>query len=145
MKRIILGVLLALALSSTFVSLPTSAHAAVPPRLKELAKQMRCKWGEEGMLSGGGNGVGWHCIVKNRLGRQEFYIMKHNNYQRALDYWRDWTASYSEDDEPGYFARKGKIIIVSQGNGVGGDWGYSYKWANYAAKKVDGKVVAGYH
>ena len=71
--------------------------------------------------------------------------MKHDNYARALDFWRDWTAAAGEDSEPGYFARKAKVIIVSQGNGVDGDWGYSHEWADYAAEKVSGRVVAGYH
>lgn len=96
MKRTIFGILLALSLTAALVSPPATAAEAVPAVLKKLAEQMKCKWGEEDMLSGGGEGVGWHCIVKNRSGRQEFYIMKHDNYARALDFWRDWTAAAGE-------------------------------------------------
>jgi hypothetical protein len=147
MKQLIVMVLGVLMLSAPLTPASASVSAApTPPYLKELAKQMRCKYGEPDALSGAGRGTeGWHCVVgAGSRNRVEYYIMRPGNVERALDFYRDWVSctTYDYEDEPcepGYIARKGRVLIVDQANDP-----YEYEAAEYAARKTGGRIVAGY-
>lgn len=116
-----------------------------PPVTRALAKRMRCKYPEETSLAGGGANSGVKCRVLSSRGRQTFYVMKYRDTTRAIDFWRDWTEAYDEEDEPGYIARKGQILIIPMGGGSGeDDPSYTKKWASYAVDKLDGRLVPGY-
>jgi len=146
MKKRLLALVVAVALSLglTTVSGAPAEAAATPPILKQLAKRMKCKWGERDTLVGGGKSVGWHCVVRNKRFRTEYYLMKPKNFSRALDHWREWISDTSYDDtppQPGYIARKGRILIVAQGGTYDS---YSYEYAKYAARRTGGSVVEGY-
>jgi hypothetical protein len=88
---------------------------------------------------GGGANSGVSCVVKNAAGRQEFYILKYSDIERAVDFWRDWISSGN------YVTRRRHVMIISQGGGSGADESsYTYRWAKYAANHVDGRLVGGY-
>ena len=116
------------------------AEAAVPAVTVTYAQQMHCKWREQTSMVVGGANDGVKCVVKNSYGRQDFYILKYRNIDRAVDAWKSLMG------HDGYQTRKGHVLIISQGdNGRHGDWGYSLKWANYAARHVAGShIIRGY-
>lgn len=124
---------------------PASADEPAPPITKAYAKQMKCRYPEATSVAGGGPNRGVDCRVIVASGRQDFWVLKYKDFARGLDYWRQWTEQYDVQHDPGYIARKGKILIIPTGGGSGeDDDNYSLKWATYAAKKLGGSVVPGY-
>lgn len=146
MKKLLVGLTLALAGSLLAVpATPAAAAAPMPAVTKEYARKMKCRYPERSSLAGGGPNTGVECRVISRRGRQTFYILRYRNTTRAMDFWRDWLKPWSEGDAPRYIARKGRIFIIPMagGSGVDND-AYTKKWASYAARKLDGRIVAGY-
>ena len=149
MKRLISGFIGSALAATSLVALvdaPASATTATP-YLKSLAKQMRCKYGEADALASDARVAhGWNCVVHpGSSGRREYYLMTYRNTSQALDEWRDWlsctTYDYdTEPCEPGNMARKAGVLIIDQSNGGS----YKFEAAAYAARKVGGRVVAGY-
>ena len=138
MKQRNAGVVL-LSLLVLLLGWSATAGAAVPAITTTYAKQMHCKWPEESSFAIGGPNSGVQCVVKNSVGRQEFYVLKYRNIARATDAWRDWIG------RDGYIVRRAHVFVISQGNnGRHGDWGYSLKWAKYAANHMGGRIIHGY-
>lgn len=143
-KRILTAALLAVIVS--LVAVPSATANVLndkpaPAVTKKYAEKMDCKWGEATSMASGGPNRGIGCIVRNRNGRAEFNIIRYENIDRALDYWRDWLSWDSEysDGPSAYFVRKGNVIITEQGHDP-----YSLEWSKYAAQRVDGRLLSGY-
>lgn len=127
----------------------SAAHAGYPPTpyIKKLAKQMKCKYGTSDALATDAKVThAWNCVVApGTASRREYYLMTYKNTARALDEWRDYLSctTYDWDEEPctpGYFARRGDVLIIDQAPGDS----YTKQFASYAAGKTGGRVVAGY-
>jgi hypothetical protein len=148
LKRVLGAVLGTILISASLLSVTAGtaqASTPVPPVTKKLAKQMSCKYPHKQGLAGGGQNIGVLCRVKNSKGRQNIYVLKYKNLDRAIDFWREWTEAWDEEDEPGCIARKGKILIIPMGGGSGvDDNAYTPKWCKYAANRTDGRVIYGY-
>src|SRR5262245_54394778 len=127
--KIALVVVAALTTLGLTLGLAGTANAQQPPgKTVRYAKQMRCYYINPNSVMSDSPNSGVSCVVKNRMGRQEFYVVQYQNIKRGVEFWKDWIG------RDGYVVRKGDTMIISQGNnGVGGDWGYSYEWADYAA------------
>lgn len=134
MRRAVAAMLLGLLVS--MVGPAPDAHAAAPRVAKAYAHKLHCKHIQPNSMVGPANS-GVSCKANNGHGKQLFYVLKYRNPKRAVRWWKDWITD-------GYFTRKGPVLVIAQGNnGRGGDWGYRLKWAQYAADRIDGQVIAG--
>lgn len=115
------------------------ANAAEPPPItKKYARMMDCKWPEKVSVAGGGRNLGVECVIRKRTARVEMYVLKYRNIERAVDFWRDWTSN-EYGGERGCIARKGRVLAVVQSPDP-----YSCKWSQYAANRIDGRLIRGY-
>lgn len=145
MKKVVAALLLSLGLVMATASFaPANAHTATP-YIKKLAKKMRCKYGtSEALATDARVKKSWHCVVgAGTKNRREYYLTTYVSTSRALDEWRDWlscSSDFEDSCEPGYMARKGKVLIIDQSPRDS----YTKQAASYAARKTGGRAVAGY-